>query len=234
MVRISSSWIADGKRRAGAAPDRADPHVARRTRPHVPAGWMPSGNEMCARLPGRSRALEGAREADHVVADVLVGLRIEQRPARAAAGTPVLADVLAPGGAEILVERLHGHLAELVLVEDRDLRPFFRVVELRRVDVVELAPPEFGPLGVLESDRLALALDAFDRLGRLRKPKRQVHRRSAHWRVPGPSAPIQRCCCVQSPGRSPAFSFAPMALSRARFSGVSSAISASASPRSRS
>ena len=167
---IRASCWTDGS----AAPDPPrppHPHDLRRARPHVTHRMdAERGRDVRPVISpaGDPGGREGAGETDHVVQDVLEGLGVEQRLSRAAAGTPVLADRLGADGAELLVEPLGGHRPELVLGEDRNLRPFLRVVELARVDPREARAPERRAPGALDGEALAPALDGLDFLRALR------------------------------------------------------------------
>ena len=141
-----------------------------------PTGWMPSGKETCARSPrAGAGAVEGAREGLEADFDVAKAARVEQRLAGDAARAPVLGDAVVLRDAELAVELRVRQRAQRVLVEDRDLAPDLRVVELRQVEPRQSLLPERRAQRPLDRAALALALEAADRIARLRQGGR--HRR---------------------------------------------------------
>ena len=145
-----------------------------------------------AGLPAGARI--DARKPVHRDLDVEAAARIEQRAAGGAARTPILRDRVARGRlqAEVAIELLVRHGAQHVLVEQRDLRPFARVVEAREIDVVELAAKERRAPGLAHGRDLALRLD---RRNRRLAGGDGLARSCRHTGLAlGSSRPIQRCC----------------------------------------
>src|SRR5688572_3022966 len=114
-------------------------------------------------------AVEGAREGLQPYFDVGKTARIEKRLAGDAARAPVLGDAVVLRDAELTVELRIGHRAQRLLVEDRDLAPDLRVVELRQVQLRNSLFPERRKHRLLDSAALALALQPADRIAGLRQ-----------------------------------------------------------------
>ena len=133
----------------------------------------------------------GPAPRQHAVVDVGEGARIEDRLAGRAARTPVLGDVRVVDDAELVHELPVRPLAQDVLVQDRDLRPFLRLIQAVGIDAVQPGGIPFRPLRALEGRALAPALDRPDIVSRRRQLKRIGHscaipRRRVGSRLPQP------------------------------------------------
>src|SRR5262249_3412161 len=96
------------------------------------------------------------------ISKIIEGTRVEHRLAGRSAGAPIFGDLAAGYDAKIVKKRRVIEAAQRILVEDGNLLPLARIVELVGIDGVELAfiPGRF--LGQRERISLALALDALD------------------------------------------------------------------------
>ena len=93
-LSLSISSSCSDRRRGGAGAGqsaRRCPHASAARAIIWPTGWMPSGNEQCARLPRAHAPAQwiDARKAHHRRLDVAVAARIEKGRAGGAARAPV-------------------------------------------------------------------------------------------------------------------------------------------------
>ena len=104
-------------------------------------------------------ALEGSRETHHIVPNIIISFGVEKGLPGAATGSPILTNILSWCDAKILVELFYTEFAKLILVEYRDLCPFFRVVEFGCINMIKLSLPEGRPFGIIKGDWLLTALN---------------------------------------------------------------------------
>src|SRR5262249_8077608 len=101
--------------------------------------------------------------------DVLGRTWIEQGPPGGPARSPIFDHRSLRLDAELLMKILGRDLAQVFLGQQRDFRPYLRVIQPARVDPIQPALVERRLSGAFEGDALALALNGGD-LGAGRRP----------------------------------------------------------------
>ena len=124
---------------------------------------MPSGNETWTRSSaGRADDHERAPEARDAVFHVARRARIEQRTAGHAARPPVLDNGAARRDAELGLEALGRNLSQLILGEQRDLRPHLGIIQPVEIDALQTIAEERRTHRLRHRAPLASALDFRD------------------------------------------------------------------------
>jgi hypothetical protein len=107
-------------------------------------------------------ALECAVEAEHAIAQIRIGARIEQRLAGDAARAPVFGDLIALREAEIREKLLRRQRPQLLLGQHGDLPPSGRVGHSLGIDALEPLLMERRAKRILDRSDLAFPLEGGD------------------------------------------------------------------------